>query len=69
MIQVIVLLSQIASIGLVQMLTNMLLDKEKNPNFSTVVNIACIVVALYMITRFAVANLLPQMGMIFRNIL
>jgi hypothetical protein len=49
------------------MIMNTLIDGDKF--FSKVITIACYAGSLFVITRFVVNNLLPQLGSIFRIVL
>ncbi|MCL2353504.1 MAG: hypothetical protein FWC69_02615 [Defluviitaleaceae bacterium] len=67
--QVIMLLGQLFLIGCLHMIMNMLIEGEKMPFFSRVVTIACYAGSLFLLGRFIVVNLMPQMASIFRIVL
>ena len=67
--QVVTLLAELFFIGCLHMIMNMLIDADKMPFFSRITNIACYAGSLFVLARFVVNNLLPQMGSIFRFII
>ena len=69
MSQVITLLAELFLIGCMQMIMNLILDTKEYPLFSKVVNIGCYAGSLFVITRFVINNLLPQLSSIFRMVL
>ncbi|MDR2183249.1 MAG: hypothetical protein LBE55_03655 [Clostridiales bacterium] len=69
MSEVLALLAELFLIGCLHIIMNLLIDAEKNPVFSSLASIACYAGSLFIIVRFVVANLLPQMAQIFRVVL
>ncbi|MCL2855857.1 MAG: hypothetical protein FWE21_09610 [Defluviitaleaceae bacterium] len=67
--QAIQLLAELFFIGCLHMIMNMLIDSDKMPIFSKITTMACYAASLFVLTRFIVNNLLPQMTAIFRSIL
>ncbi|MCL2235307.1 MAG: hypothetical protein FWB98_02570 [Defluviitaleaceae bacterium] len=67
--QAIQLLAELFFIGCLHMVMNMLIDSDKMPFFSKIVTMACYAASLFILIRFIVANLLPQMATIFQNII
>ncbi|MDR2166553.1 MAG: hypothetical protein LBE35_01720 [Clostridiales bacterium] len=67
--QVVTLLAELFLIGCLHMIMNMLIDAEKMPFFSKITSIACYAGSIFVLARFVVNNLIPQMGSIFRMIL
>jgi len=69
MSEVLSLLAELFLIGCLHVIMNLLIDAEKSPIFSSIANIACYAGSLFIVVRFVVANLLPQMAQIFRVVL
>ncbi|MCL2349862.1 MAG: hypothetical protein FWC67_00130 [Defluviitaleaceae bacterium] len=67
--QVVTLLAELFLIGCLHMIINMLIDADKMPFFSRMLTIACYAGSLFLVGRFVVNNLMPQMGSIFRLVL
>jgi len=67
--QVVTLLAELFLIGCLHMIISMCIDLEKKPAFARIFAIACIVGSLFLIARFVISNLIPQMGSIFRLLL
>jgi len=63
------LLAEIFIVGLLHMLINHIVDTEKMPQFPKITTAACYVISIFLIARFAVAHLFPQIGGIFRMVL
>ena len=69
MSEVLSLLAELFLIGCLHVIMNLLIDKEKNPVFANIASIACYAGSLFIVARFVVSNLLPQMAQIFRVVL
>lgn len=69
MSQAIQLLAELFFIGCLHMIISMLIDSDKMSFFSKVVTMACYAASLFVLVRFIVANLLPQMASVFRTIM
>ena len=69
MSEVLTLLAELFLIGCLYMIMNLLIDSEKMPVFSKITAAACYAGSLFVLVRFVVSNLLPQMAQIFRMIL
>ena len=65
---VITLLAELFLIGCVHMIVAMFVDFEKMPFFGKIFTFACYAGGLFVVARFVVANLIPQMTTIFRNL-
>lgn len=62
------LLGELFLIGCLHMLMNIIIDKDKMADFSKISAIACTIISLFLIARFAMNYLLPQMSGIFRMV-
>ena len=69
MSEVLALLAELFLIGCLHVIMNLLIDPEKNPVFSKITSIACYAGSLFIVVRFVVNNLMPQMEQIFRMVL
>lgn len=67
--EVLTLLAELFLIGCLHVIMNLLIDSEKMPFFSKITSIACYAGSLFVVVRFVVSNLLPQMAQIFRMVL
>jgi len=63
------LLAELFIIGMLHMLMNHIIDTEKMPQFPKITTTACYVISIFLIARFAVIHLFPQIGGIFRVVL
>ena len=69
MSEVITLLAELFLIGCLHMIMNLLIDSDKMPFFSRITSIACGAGSIFVLVRFVINNLLPQMAQIFRMVL
>ena len=69
MSQVITLLAELFLIGCLHMIMNAILDMDKGSFSSKVVNAGFYAGSLFVVARFVVNNLMPELGSIFRVVL
>lgn len=67
--EVVQLLAELFLIGCLHMIMNMLIDAKEMPFFSKVTSIACYAGSIFVLGRFVISNLMPEMAGIFRVIL
>ena len=67
--EAITLLAELFLIGCLHVIMNLLIDSEKMPLFPTISSMACYAASIFVVARFVVNNLLPQMAQIFRTVL
>lgn len=64
--EAVTLLAEIFFIGCLHEIARMLINAEEKPYFSKIISAACGAAALFVLTRFVVGNLMPQMIQVFR---
>ena len=69
MSEAITLLAEIFLIGCLHEIVRLLIDADKMPYFSKIASAAFGAAALFVLARFVVANLMPQMVQVFRVVL
>jgi len=63
------LLAEIFLIGCLHEIVRLLIDAEEKPYFSKIITAACGAAALFVLLRFVIVNLMPQMTQVFRMVL
>jgi len=63
------LLAEIFLIGCLHEVARLLINAEEKPYFSKIISAACGAAALFVLARFVVTNLMPQMTQVFRMVL